>query len=99
MQETASSTREDLDISEIFENFKIIKMCEHKSEVNVKYNSSNFFKFQMCYDCWGMEEHHTISKDTIQVIRPKQLDITYAECLKCKSDMSSCVCYNQQKII
>ena len=92
MQE-AASTREELDISDIFEKFKIIKLCEHEPEIEIKYNHHNLFKFQMCHNCWNSEKHYTINKDSIQVIRPNQLDVAYADCLQCESDIKSCNCY------
>ena len=69
-----------------------IRMCSHAREVDVRYNDCKGLRFQTCRDCWNHKEYHEISEDSVQVIRPNQLDAEYVKCLKCGSGMDSCGC-------
>ncbi len=74
------------------EKLNVIKTCKHQAEVEAQYDDHVGQKFQMCRDCWNEEKHYEISKDTVQVIRPNQLSVVIAKCLKCGSGMDSCGC-------
>ena len=71
---------------------KTIRMCGHEPEVDVRYGDCDGLRFQMCRGCWSREAFHRISRDSVQVIRPNQLDAVSAKCLKCGSGMDFCGC-------
>ena len=71
---------------------KTIRMCEHEQEVEVRYGDCDGLRFRMCRECWNREAFHRINRNSVQVIRPSQLEVVYAKCLKCGSGMDSCGC-------
>ncbi len=81
-----------MEFRDILDRLKMVRSCQHEPEVEARYKDHNTFRFQMCYECWNHKEYHEISEDSVQVIRPNQLDVEHAECLKCGSGMDSCVC-------
>ncbi len=80
------------ELMQLIERLCVIKMCKHHVEVEAEYDDHLGQKFQMCRDCWNEEKHHNIDKDTIQIVRPNQLDVVIAKCLACGSGMDSCGC-------
>ena len=81
-----------VDFRNTLERLKTIRSCAHAPEVEVRYMGATTFRFQMCRDCWSEEKYHKISKDTVQIIRPNQVDVEYAKCLGCEIGMDSCGC-------
>ena len=80
------------DLADILNRLKTIQLCGHGPEVEARYKDNTNFRFQMCRQCWNDETHHRISKDSVQVIRPNQLNVNVAKCLACNSGMDSCKC-------
>ena len=80
------------DLADILNGLKTIQSCGHGPEVEARYRDHAGFRFQMCRRCWNTETYHEISEDSVQMIRPNQLDAEYARCLKCGSGMDSCGC-------
>ena len=76
----------------IFDRFLTVRSCEHEPEVEVRYNSSEILRYQMCRECWEHKKYHEINKDYIQVIKPNQLNVDHAKCLRCGLGMGSCGC-------
>ena len=76
----------------ILGRLKTVRTCGHEPEVEARYEDNKGFRFQMCRECWNHKEYHEISEDSVQMIRPNQLDAEYARCLKCGSGMDSCGC-------
>ena len=81
-----------MEFRDILDRLKMVRSCQHEPEVEAKYGDHKGFRFQMCRECWGLKEYHEISEDSVQVIRPNQLDAEYAKCLACGSGMDSCGC-------
>ena len=77
---------------DILERIRTIRSCEHEPEVEARYNDSKTFRFQMCRECWEHKEYYEISRDYVQAIRPNQLDVEHAKCLRCGLGMESCGC-------
>ena len=86
---TSHDTRELL---QLIERLCVVKMCKHAPDVEAEYDDHREQKFQMCRDCWNEEKYHKIDKDTVQIVRPNQLSVVSAKCLKCGSGMDSCKC-------
>ncbi len=80
------------EFSDIIDKLKTIRLCQHEPEVEARYEDNKGFRFQMCRECWNHKEYHEISEDSVQVIRPNQLDVVFAKCLACGSCMDSCGC-------
>ena len=76
----------------IFDRFLTVRSCEHGPEVEARYNDSETLRYQMCRKCWEHKEYHEISKDHVQAIRPNQLNVNYAKCLRCGLGTESCGC-------
>ena len=80
------------ELVDILSRLKTVQSCGHGPEVEARYTDHTGFRFQMCRQCWNAETHHRISNDSVQVIRPNQLDVIVAKCLACDSGMDSCRC-------
>ena len=80
------------DLADVLNGLKTVQSCGHGPEVEARYTDHTGFRFQMCRRCWSDEAYHRISKDSVQVIRPNQLDVIMAKCLACDSGMDSCKC-------
>ena len=76
----------------IFDRFLTVRSCEHEPEVEARYNDSETLRYQMCRKCWEHKKYHEISKDYVQVIKPNQLNVNYAKCLRCGIGMGLCGC-------
>ena len=76
----------------IFDRLLTVRSCEHEPEVETRYNNSETLRYKMCRKCWEHREYHEINKDYVQAIRPNQLNVKHAKCLRCGLGMGSCVC-------
>ena len=76
----------------ILDRLWTIRSCEHGPEVEARYNDSRTFRYQMCRKCWEHTEYHETSRDHVQAIRPNQLDVKHAKCLRCGLGIGSCGC-------
>ena len=81
----------------ILDGIKTIRSCEHEPEVEVRYNDSKTLRFRMCRECWEHTEYHEISKDYVQAIRPNQLDVEHAKCLRCGSGSCQMTAHGRTK--
>ena len=77
---------------DILDRLLTIRSCEHGPEVEVRYADCGTLRYQMCRKCWEHKEYHEISRDHVQAIRPNQLDVKHAKCLRCGLAMESCGC-------
>ena len=77
---------------DILDRLRTVRSCEHGPEVEARYNDSRTFRYQMCRKCWERKEYHEINRDYVQAIRPNQLDVNHAKCLRCGLGMESCGC-------
>ncbi len=80
------------ELMQLIEKLGVIRTCKHPAEVEAEYDDHRGQKFQMCRGCWNEEKYHKIDKDTVQIVRPNQLSVVFAKCLKCGSGMDSCGC-------
>ena len=77
---------------DILDRLLTVRSCEHGPEVEVRYADCGTLRYQMCRECWEHREYHEISRDYVQVIKPNQLNVNYAKCLRCGIGMESCGC-------
>ena len=77
---------------DILDRLLTVRSCEHEPEVEARYNNSETLRYQMCRKCWEHKEYHEINRDYVQAIRPSQLEVKHAKCLRCGLGMESCGC-------